>query len=116
MNSALKKLADAPSVLQVSRVQDVLELGQSVEVKYLGKDRRNFHKISHKACLPLPPDSQFLREAEQRSSSPPKVAVLLSHPIPSAACLTGSGMMQVSGRFDCSINVANLDDLPIAFR
>ena len=61
-------------LLQVDRVQDVLEIGQSVEVKYLGKDRRNFHKISHKACLSPPASSDAPLEAEQRPSSQSKVA------------------------------------------
>ena len=43
----------ASVLVQVGRVEDVLELGQSIEVKYLGKDKQNFHKISHKACMPI---------------------------------------------------------------
>lgn len=59
--------------LQVNRVQDVLEMGQLVEVKYLGKDKRNFHKISHKACLPAPPTPQPSADTEHKPSNSHRV-------------------------------------------
>lgn len=61
-------------------MQDITDVGQEIEVKFLGHDRRGFIKLSRKACLPSQSEHADVPEAPGTPpsvSSPHKVWSLL---------------------------------------
>ena len=57
--------------VQVKRIEDVLALGQELQVKVMGHDARGNLQISHKALSALPDDAEGDRPDDNKAADGP---------------------------------------------